>query len=338
MTCGFVPPLLLQRLARSADPELREHARRALDLDAAHRAGRAAAPAPAPEAPRRPDRTISDAQNARSLPGTVVRSEGEPPTDDPAVDETYRWLGDSYRLYWDVFGRDSVDGAGLPLLATVHYGESYDNAFWTGDRMVYGDGDGRVFGRFTRPVTVTAHELTHGVIQYSAGLNYSDQSGALNESVADVFASLVKQYANGETAAEADWLIGEDLFQPDIDGMALRSLAAPGTAYDDPLIGSDPQPSTMADYVETTEDNGGVHINSGISNHAFYLAATALGGYAWERAGRIWYDTLTGDLGSDADFGTFARRTVEAATRRYGNASEEADAVRQGWSGVGIEP
>lgn len=337
MMCGIVPPLLLQRLARSADPELREHARRTLDLDAIHRTDRAG-PAPRRAEPQQPDRTIADAQNARSLPGTVVRGEGEPPTDDPAVDETYRWLGDAYRLYRDVFGRDSIDGAGLPLLATVHYGESYDNAFWNGDRMVYGDGDGRVFGRFTRPITITAHELTHGVIQHSAALDYSDQSGALNESVADVFASLVKQHANGEPAAEADWLIGEGLFQPDIDGVALRSLAEPGSAYDDPLIGSDPQPSTMADYVETTEDNGGVHINSGIPNHAFYHTATALGGYAWERAGQIWYDTLTGDLASDADFATFARRTVEAAGRRYGGSSAEADAVRQGWSEVGIEP
>lgn len=338
MMCGIVPPLLLQRLARSTDPELRAHALHALDLDAFHRAGRAAGPAPPPEEAQRPTRTISDAQHTRSLPGTVVRGEGEPPTSDPAVDETYRWLGASYALYQQVYGRDSIDGAGMPLQATVHYGEGYDNAFWTGDRMVYGDGDGRVFGRFTRPITVTAHELTHGVLQYAAGLGYSDQTGALNESVADVFASLVKQHAGGETVEEADWLIGEDLFQPEIDGVALRSMAEPGTAYDDPLIGRDPQPSTMADYVETTEDNGGVHINSGIPNHAFYRTATALGGYAWERAGSIWYDTVTGELASDSDFATFARRTVNAAERRYGVSSAEVDAVRQGWSGVGIEP
>lgn len=337
--CGFVPPFLLQRLADSDDPGLRAPAMRALELDAIHRTGREAGPTPPRREAQEPHRTIFDARHTTRLPGTVVRTEKDSPTGDSAVDDTYRWLGASYRLFQQVYGRDSIDGSGLPLQATVHYGEDYDNAFWTGQRLVYGDGDGRVFRSFTRPVGITAHELTHGVVEYTAGLGYEGQTGAVNESVADVFASLVKQYANDQTATQADWLVGAGLFMPDINGTALRSLAEPGTAYDDPTIGQDPQPATMDGYVETSEDNGGVHINSGIPNHAFYLAAADLGDYAWERAGQVWYDTLTdGRLASDTAFQGFARATVQAAGRRYGSSSAEAEAVRGGWVQVGITP
>ncbi|MGH3326361.1 MAG: protealysin inhibitor emfourin [Streptomycetales bacterium] len=333
---AFVPPYLLGRLAEATEEPLRDLARRTLDLDARWRAGRA------PAAPRLPvpggaERTVHDAGQLERLPGRPVRAEGRPPTGDDAVDEAYDWLGRTYRGYLDVYSRRSLDDAGLPLVASVHYGQGYANAFWTGEQAVYGDGDGRVFRRLTIPLTVTAHELTHGVIQYTAALEYNGQAGALNESVADVFASLVEQYTRGQAAGEASWLVGDGVFTPQIDGVALRSLKAPGTAYDDPLIGADPQPSTMAGYVETEEDNGGVHINSGIPNHAFYLVASRLGGHAWQRAGQVWYDTLTGGaLPPDADFATFAQVTVEAAAQRYGTSSAEADAVRAGWSEVGI--
>lgn len=337
MLCGIIPPFILQHLEQCDDADLRAYASRTLELDAIQRTARETEPIPPPREGQRPDRMIFDAEHTTRLPGTVVRTEGEGPTGDPAVAEAYRWLGDAHALYLEAYGRNSIDGAGGPLQATVHYGEDYGNAFWTGQRLVFGDGDGRVFRRFTRPIGITGHELTHGVIQHTAGLGYQDQNGALNESVADVFASLVKQYANRQMADEADWLIGEGLFEAGIDGVALRSLAEPGTAYDDRLIGKDPQPSTMAGYVETEEDNGGVHINSGIPNHAFYLVATALGGNAWERPGMIWYDTLTaGDLPSDADFATFAAATVAAADRRFGASSEEVEAVHKGWSDVGV--
>src|SRR5699024_6933438 len=127
--------------------------------------------------------------------------------------------------------------------------------------------------------------------------------GALNESLSDVFGSLIKQYTLGQTAADADWLIGTGLLAPRVTGKALRSMKEPGTAYDDDVLGKDPQPSTMDGYVNTGRDNGGVHINSGIPNRAFYLVATALGGNAWERAGQIWYDVLTGGgLEAEATF------------------------------------
>ena len=218
----------------------------------------------------------------------------------------------------------------------MHYGTDYDNAFWDGTQMVFGDGDGVIFLPFTRSVDVIGHELAHGVTQYTSGLNYQDQSGALNESVSDVFGVLVKQRLLGQSADRADWLIGAELLAPGVNGVALRSMAAPGTAYDDPRLGKDPQPAHLRDYVDTTDDNGGVHINSGIPNKAFHVVATTLGGNAWEVAGQVWVDTITGDISADCDFATFARLTVAAATARHGEGSEVVAAVQAGWDAVGV--
>ncbi len=199
------------------------------------------------------------------------------------------------------------------MLATVHYQRNYDNAFWNGAQLVFGDGDGRTFDRFTKPVDVLGHELTHAVTEHTAGLVYEGQSGALNESVSDVFASCLKQRLLGQDAVAGDWLIGAGLFLPGVQARALRDMAHPGTAYDDPVLGKDPQPGHMDDYVDTTDDHGGVHLNSGIPNRAFQLAATAIGGSSAEGAGRIWYAALTGGLSSRADFAAFAAATVAAA-------------------------
>ena len=218
----------------------------------------------------------------------------------------------------------------------MHFGTNYDNAFWDGTQMVFGDGDGVIFLPFTRSVDVIGHELAHGVTQYTSGLNYQDQSGALNESVSDVFGVLVKQRLLGQTADQADWLVGAELLAPGVNGVALRSMAAPGTAYDDPRLGKDPQPAHLSGYVDTTDDNGGVHINSGIPNKAFHVVATTLGGNAWEVAGQVWVDTITGDISADCDFATFARLTVAAATARHGADSEVVAAVRAGWDAVGV--
>ncbi|GHA68681.1 M4 family metallopeptidase [Streptomyces termitum] len=338
--CTIVPPHLLEHLAASENPSVAAAARRTLLADATARTARTRprpdAPAPGAEAPAEPRRTIHDARNRTALPGAKVRDEGEEPVADATVNRAYTGLGATFALFRDAFGRDSMDGAGLPLIASVHYDEKYGNAFWNGEQMVFGDGDGEIFLDFTLPVDVIGHELAHGFTQYTANLEYFSQSGALNESVSDVFGSLVKQYALGQSADQADWLIGAGLFHPDVQGAALRSMKAPGTAYDDDVLGKDPQPAHMDDYVRTGQDNGGVHINSGIPNHAFYLAATELGGNAWERAGRIWYDVLTGGtLTPDTRFTEFAAATVRAARARYGDAAE-IQAVTKAWAAVGV--
>jgi Zn-dependent metalloprotease len=285
-----------------------------------------------------PRRSISDCGGDENLPGGLVRAEGQPEVGDPAVNEAYQGLGETYALYWERFRRDSIDGEGLPLDASVHYGQKYDNAFWDGQRMVFGDGDGEVFTRFTISMTVIGHELTHGVTQFSANLTYQGQSGALNESVSDVFGSLVEQHANGQSTSEASWLIGEGLFTDQVQGTALRSMKAPGTAYDDDVLGKDPQPADMSGYVDTADDNGGVHLNSGIPNRAFFLVADALGGFAWEAPGQIWYDTLTGGaLAVDVDFAGFARATLASAARRFGEGSREHSATGEAWTTVGVD-
>ena len=283
------------------------------------------------------DRTIYDTGTSQQLPGREVRGEGGPDTGDIAVTEAYDGLGATFALFAEVFGRDSIDGNGLPLEATVHYGKKYDNAFWNGERMVFGDGDGEVFERFTISLTVIGHELAHGVTQFTSGLEYEGQSGALNESMSDVFGVLVEQYALGQSVEQASWLVGEGLFTPEVEGTALRSMKAPGTAYDDDVLGKDPQPDHMDDYIETQQDNGGVHLNSGIPNRAFYLVAESLGGNAWERAGAIWYDTLLTNLDDRTDFAGFAAATVTAAADRYGEPSDEVAAVVTGWARVGID-
>jgi len=348
--CSIVPPYLLEALASSDDPHVAEHAQATLDTDAELRQSRRTsglrADRPArPRAPRErlapgttagPVRAIHDAKQGTTLPGTLVRSEGDPATGDQAVTEAYDGLGGTWQLWQEAYGRNSLDGKGLPLVASVHFGTNYDNAFWDGTQMVFGDGDGVVFLPFTRSVDVIGHELAHGVTQYTSGLNYQGQSGALNESVSDVFGVLVKQRLLGQSADRADWLVGAELLAPGVNGVALRSMAAPGTAYDDPRLGKDPQPAHMSGYVDTTDDNGGVHINSGIPNKAFHVVATTLGGNAWEDAGQVWVDTITGDISADCDFATFARLTVAAASARYGADSEVVTAVRAGWDAVGL--
>jgi Zn-dependent metalloprotease len=282
------------------------------------------------------ERIIYDAQNGSSLPGTVVRKEGEAPVADVAVNEAYDGSGATYDLYHDIYGRNSIDNNGLRLDSSVHYQRNYDNAFWDGKQMVYGDGDGTLFNRFTIAIDVMGHELTHGVTQYEASLNYSQQPGALNESMSDVFGSLVKQYYLKQSADQADWLIGQGLLAAGVNGVALRSMKAPGTAYNDPVLGKDPQPADMDHYVNTISDNGGVHINSGIPNHAFYLIATAIGGNAWEKAGQIWYVTLRDKLTATSNFQNCADLTYQAAGELYGTGSAEQQAVKDGWAGVKI--
>ena len=345
----ILPPDILERIARQGDDSQRAAALHTLARDNSLRAIRAQnailrAQGGKPLSAHiveggTPVRTIFDcAQTEDPAHARIVRTEGDKdPSGDPAVDEAYDGLGATYAFYWDTFQRNSIDDEGLPLKGYVHYGEGYDNAFWDGQEMVFGDGDGQLFNRFTISLDVIGHELTHGVTEDEAQLVYYRQPGALNESVSDVFGSLVKQYALGQTADAADWLIGAGLIANAPD-QALRSMKAPGTAYDHPLLGKDRQPATMADYVQTVADNGGVHINSGIPNHAFYLAATKIGGHAWEKAGHVWYETLRDPhLAPTAGFRTFARATLRAAQRlSYGPGSTEYDAVKDAWAEVGL--
>ncbi len=330
---------MLEEIAKRGKPHQRDWALQNLAVAGFIRGTRHALgllPSPAPVGNKY--RAVYDNKHEAGEPptGTLVRKEEDPPSGDIAVDEAYDGAGATYDLYHDIYERNSVDNKGMGIVSYVHYDVNFDNAFWDGSEMVYGDGDGEIFDRFTKSIDVIGHELTHGVTQYEANLVYSNQPGALNESMSDVFGSLVKQRTLNQTADQADWLIGEGLFMPAIQGQALRSMKAPGTAYDDPTLGKDPQPATMKDYVNTTRDNGGVHINSGIPNHAFYLTAMEIGGHAWEKAGKIWYVALRDRLRSKSNFKRAAAATHSVARDLYGDGSKEMKAVQNAWKAVGV--
>jgi len=347
--CFILPPVILARVAEQGDDDDREAARKTLSASAGMRSRRSVVQRLSKEMgsgvtralgpPKGEHRTVYDVQNGgdSDVPGVRVRGDGDAATDDKAVNEAFDGAGATYDFYKKVLGRNSVDGHDMELISSVHFGVDFDNAFWQGSQMVYGDGSGRFLakGSLTSDVSVIAHELTHGVTQFSAALIYSKQSGALNESFSDVFGSLVKQYVKQQKADEADWLIGEGILGPSMEGKALRSMKDPGTAFK-----FDDQPSTMDGYQDLPDDNdpnndrGGVHLNSGIPNKAFYLAATKLGGSAWEKAGPIWYNALTTKLQESAQFVDAAQATVAAAAELYDPAAETA--VREAWEEVGV--
>ncbi|MFG2936124.1 M4 family metallopeptidase [Streptomyces sp. NPDC048282] len=338
----IIPPHLLEKLLRSDDSEVHKAALATLLTTASLRGERTVrATFAGAAAPGNGRRTVFDCQNGRMLSlAETARSEDGPPSADESVNRAFDGLGATRDFYHDVFSRDSIDDQGMRLDGYVHFSSHYNNAFWDGRQMVFGDGDGKIFTDFTSSVDVIGHELTHGVTENTAGLAYHNQSGALNESISDVFGSLVKQWSKKQSVDEADWLIGPEVFTPGIEADALRSMKAPGQAYDNPLFGKDPQPDHMSKYVNLPDsdngDFGGVHINSGIPNRAFYLTATGIGGFAWESPGLIWYESLKASS-AETQFQDFADTTYQKAEELFGAGSPEQLAVLAAWQGVGVQ-
>ena len=345
MSCGccfFIPPDILRKLASSADPHVASAAARSIELGETIRLVRSqlSTGARSPTTPVRSGlrRQVFTCDTTVDLPGDLVRTETSPASTDDAANQAFDNAGISWKFYKEIFNRESVDGNGLALVSSVHYAQHYDNALWNGQQMIYGDGDGTKLRGFANAIDVIGHELTHGVTQFTAQLPYQGELGALNELMSDVFGSMVKQWSKGQTVDQADWLIGAGLITASFRGRALRDMANPGTAYDDPDIGKDRQPAHMRDYVQMppTDDYGGVHVNSGIPNKAFYLAAKAIGGKAWEVTGKIWYVTLTERLTSSADFAKCANETVSVARDLFPSDPTIASHVAQAWVDVGV--
>ena len=338
----IIPPHMLKKLLESSDARIRDAALKTLVSTSIMRGERTVRGlfASATTAPAKGRRTLFDCAGSTRLPNaTMVRTEDGPASADDTVNRAFNGLGDTREFYKEVFDRDSVDGKGMRLDGYVHYDSAYNNAFWDGSHMVFGDGDGVLFTDFTKSLDVIAHELTHGVTEVVAGLEYHVQSGALNESMSDVFGSLVKQWVGKQSADQADWLIGAEVFSPDIEADALRSMKAPGKAYNHPILGRDPQPDHMNKFVtlpDTSDgDWGGVHYNSGIPNKAFYLVATNIGGYAWDAPGHIWYEALKASS-ANTNFQEFADTTYLKAGQLYGTNGTEQQAVVAAWKEVGI--
>ncbi|PHH88040.1 hypothetical protein CDD83_8065 [Cordyceps sp. RAO-2017] len=266
----------------------------------------------------RPYRAVYDAKKSRDkakLPGELIRAEGEAKVKDEDVNLVYDNIGRVLDFYKKHFKWKSIDNKNGDVISSVHYGECFQNAYWTPDlkQLVFGDGSDLI-GNFTGCVDVIGHELTHAVTEWTSPLAYMDQSGALNEHIADVFGIMTKQVIENETADEADWLVGEDCLMPG---------------------GKDHQVDHMSKYFTMYEDYGGVHIFSGIPNKAFYLAATAFGGYSWDKAGQIWWKTVTcGRVPFRCNFLQFADVTVDCAEEEFGE--EAAQTVRKAWNDVGV--
>ncbi len=345
--CTFLPPFALADLAKATDnPAVRSAAIDSLNVSAhvktlratfaLQNAGMLVAAAPSYAV------AIYNAGGQEQTPGTLVAKDTQP-AGDPAAAEAYLSVEAVRQLYQQVFGRNSLDGSGLSIDSSVHYGTSYSNAMWTGQQMIYGDGDGVTYNRFTVDLDVIGHELTHGVVQYSCNLVYSSQPGALNEHLADVFGTVVKQWSLKQLTTDpaTTWLIGEHIFlqQPN----AVRSMKAPGSAYrikvasnPDQYV-SDQQVASMSNFYTGAQDFGGVHTNSGIPNHAFYLASVAIGGNSWETLGKVWFNVMTGGkLSAQATFAQFAALTVNQAENDLGTASSQA--VEKAWQTVGVLP
>ncbi|OJJ32208.1 hypothetical protein ASPWEDRAFT_175507 [Aspergillus wentii DTO 134E9] len=326
--CFFMPPYLLKAIAESTQvpPESCEAAAKTLEFDGNIRNGRISLirqPGPAARAAssfvKESTSTevatpatcyIHDCEGSTDLPRRLVRKNEVRVKDRPA-NNAYDGLRIASEFFNTVFKRKSIDNASLPLIGSVHFGTDYNNAFWDGNQMVFGDGDGLYFDYLTVSLEVIVHELTH-----------------------DVFAIMAEQWHFNQTVTDAGWTLGQGVFPMPRRGAGIRSLKAPGTAYDD-YLGKDPQASHMDNYVETHEDNCGVHYNSGIPNHAFYLAATRLGGYSWERVGQIWYTTLQDSrLKPKSTFREFAKVSAEIAQTQFGKTAY--DVVKNAWASVGV--
>jgi Zn-dependent metalloprotease len=271
-----------------------------------------------------------------SLP--LVRTSQGGSSGDATVEDVYYAMAATWQFYRDVLGRDSIDGKGSPVSSVVHFQKGFSNVYWDGERLIVGDGDGVVFLNFSRHIDILAHELSHAITE-DHGIQYKNQAGAISESFCDIMGILVKQWSLNQTVADSDWLLADGILLPSTSGHALRSLKMPGSAYDNETLGRDPQPSHMRDYVTTDNDNGGVHINGGILNRAFYLASDAVGGYAWETTGLVWYRTLNLDLISPtSSFAAFAGATIAIAKVDYVDRNEISSAVEKAWREVGIKP
>ncbi|RVQ59541.1 M4 family peptidase [Sinorhizobium medicae] len=346
----YMPPQVLDRLAKSANQRDSEMALKTIKLSAYARTARIMTPSFGPalrSATGGKYRAVYDMEMSESmydLPGNFIREEGGEKSKDSAVNEAYDHSGTTYDCYLEVFKRNSLDNNGMRLISSVHFARGLQNAFWNGTQMAYGDGDGQIFTRFTKSLDVVAHELTHGVVSYTADLQYQGESGALNESFADVMSAVVTQWSKKQSVAKADWLMGDELLGPRLKeeaaqaGVMLRAFRVfdEGKAYENhPTLGDDPQPKHVKDKYTGDEDYGGVHINSGIPNHAFYLAAKAIGGKSWEVAGQIWYKTLLA-LHSTSSFKDCAETCLMIAQHDYGVDSREAKAVAGAWQGVGL--
>lgn len=289
-------------------------------------------PTPAPTPAPSQDRSLSiqkiyNAGHRESLPGTLLTA----PYTDQAASRALAGTAATYKLYSEVYKRDSLDGKGMTLISTVNFGVGYNNAYWQGSQMVYGNGDGRIFTDFTSDLDVEGHELTHGFTQHTVGLTYQNEAGGLNEFHSDFVGAQVKQRVKNQTADTADWLVGDQVL---IGPGALRNMLKPGTGYTNhPILGNDPQISHMSQFKKGMDP----HISSGIANAALSNACVEVGGHTWETLGPVVFDVMTnGSIGPNCTFAQFATASIYSVIKIKGTDSKEHKALVRGWRNVGV--
>ncbi|TSC31766.1 M4 family metallopeptidase [Corallococcus sp. Z5C101001] len=278
-------------------------------------------------------RKVYSANNGTTTPGTLKRSEGQAAIGDSHVDMNYDMLGYTYNCYKTLFNRDSLNNAGQTLISTVHYSKNYVNAYWDGTQMVYGDGDGVNSIELGKDADVTVHELTHAVTEKESNLTYSGQSGGLNEAMSDTFGAICESQSKAWSTAADIWMVGEDVWTPNIPNDALRYM-------DDPA-----KDGVSLDWAPNYS-NQDVHYSSGIPNLAFALLAKGgthprgrssivVPGIGVEKAGRIWYKANTDIYTASTTFDQAKTWTIQAASALgYDQATQ--DAVKAAWEAVGV--
>lgn len=331
--CFIVPSRLLEKKIKEGTPEQRDRALYTLKISQLIRGQRIAnartrtPSVAAHEEMRREVYDMKNSENESGLPGKLVQQENGRDTGDQDADNCYKGTGNVYKFYKEVFNRNSIDNHGMPMISSVHFAKDFDNAFWNGRQMVYGDGDGLSFKKHELAALqdVTGHEMTHGVTNFTSNLDYDGESGGLNESMSDCFGIMILQWVNKQTVDNAHWLIGEGLM---VDGKALRSMKDPGTANPD-----DDQIKNYRDYRAGMD----VHQTSGIGNYAFYLACKNAGGYSWDKIGKVWFITNTTRLQHNSGFQDTANNTFDVSGSLFGEGSKEQKAVHDAWQQAGLE-
>jgi Zn-dependent metalloprotease len=331
--CYFLPPVIIRKQIEEAKtPELRRKAMRNLEVSSALRRERRIKNTMYGmfmSVGAEKQRSIHDMMhswNYDKLPGKLIRSEGHPDiSGDNDANNAYENSGHTFDFYKEVFQRISIDNNGMPLHSSVRMGEDWDNAQWTGQYMIYGEGGGGFLkkGKLTNLV-VCAHELTHGVTENESNLAYEDEMGGLNEGLSDIFGVMCDQWVKKQKVDEASWLVGEGIVE---NGDALRSMKEPGTGFP-----GDPQINNYKDFDPSMDP----HVCSGVPNKAFYLTCMEIGGYSWEKAGKIWYIALKDTVKEDTKFLDLANSTFTIAGQMFGDDVQKA--VRKGWEGVGVTP
>lgn len=297
MICSFIPPHIAKKVAET-DRTFASGIR----VDSTLRTAREKAVSVAGPI------TVYTASNKAVIPGSLV-------TEDDEV--ASRVSNHAYLISQALNVQEFPDGV-------VHYGEGYANAFFNGSYLIFGEGDGEIFGDFTASLDIMAHEFGHALVSLGPGLVYQGESGAMNEHYADVFGVCAQQWAS---QLQTDWRIGEEIM---LDGVsAVRHMLHPGEAYDSPILGKDPQPGHMDQYKKIRADNGGVHLNSGIPNRAFALLCEKTQEPSWGRPLAMWRRALE-DLQPRSTF-----KDLAAATWRHSGGLNPA--VREAWAEVGVQ-